>query len=126
MTWELWFGYGLSMGGQIGAKLLHFAMLPMTGIVVYEMANRFGYGSSSWLSLAIFATVPIVMWEASTAYIDLALAFHTTLFLYALLKFCKTRSRFWFGLAAFNLGMSSATKHLALFIVLIGVLGLFI
>jgi hypothetical protein len=125
MTWELWFGYGLSMGGQIGAKLLHFAVLPLTGAVVYEMARRFGSGVSPWLAVAIFTTVPTVMWEASTAYIDLALAFHAALFVYALLIYGKTRRWLWFLLAAFNLGMAVASKHLALFLLLIGVFGLF-
>jgi 4-amino-4-deoxy-L-arabinose transferase-like glycosyltransferase len=126
MTWELWFGYGLSLGNQIGAKLLHFAMLPLTGIVIYEMARRFGGAVSPWLAVAIFATVPTVMWEASTAYIDLALAFHTTLFVNALLLYANTRCKLWFLLSGYNLGMAVASKHLALFFLLMGVLLLFI
>jgi 4-amino-4-deoxy-L-arabinose transferase-like glycosyltransferase len=125
MTWELWFGYGLSLGGEIGAKLLHFAMLPMTALMVFELARRFGSRASPWLAVALFVTVPTVMWEASTAYIDLALAFHTALVVYALLLYGKTRRMLWFSLAAFNLGMAIASKHLALFFLLIGVLGLF-
>lgn len=126
MTWELWFGYGLALGGQISAKLLHFAMLPMTGLVVYEMTRRFGSRSSPWMAVAIFTTVPTVLWEASTAYIDLALAFNTASFVYALLKFGESRKILWFDLAAFNLGMVVASKHLGLFVLLIGVVGLFL
>jgi 4-amino-4-deoxy-L-arabinose transferase-like glycosyltransferase len=116
MTWELWFGYGLAAGGQTAATLLHFACLPLTAILTFELARRFVPGASPWLSVALFATIPTVMWEASTAYIDLALAFHCTLVIYALLVYAERRQPQWLVLAGLNLGLALATKHLALFV----------
>lgn len=114
MTWELWFGYGLALGGQTAATLLHFACLPLTGLLTYQLTRRFVPGTSAWLAVALLATTPTVIWEASTAYIDLALALHVTLVLYSLLRYDQSRQRQWLLIAALNLGLALATKHLAL------------
>ncbi|NIV28439.1 MAG: hypothetical protein GWN58_02655, partial [Anaerolineae bacterium] len=41
MTWELIFGAGLALGGPTAAKLLHFACLPLVGLLTYQMIRRF-------------------------------------------------------------------------------------
>ncbi len=114
MTWELWFGFGLAVGNQTTATLLHFACLPLTALLTYELTRRFVRGASAWLAMALFTTVPTVLWEASTAYIDLALGLHVTLVMYSLLRFLQGQQRQWLLIAAYNLGMALATKHLAL------------
>ncbi|MBW4523133.1 MAG: phospholipid carrier-dependent glycosyltransferase [Scytolyngbya sp. HA4215-MV1] len=123
MTWELIFGAGLAVGGQIGAKLLHFACLPLTGLLVYQLASRFMPRASPWLAVALFVTIPIVLWESTTAYIDLALALHVGLVIYALLRY-ENRCWQWLLLAALNLGLALATKHLALFVLALTAIGL--
>lgn len=124
LTWELIFGSGLVLGGPVAAKLLHFATLPLTALAVYQFAARFFPRVSPWLAVAIFVTVPTVLWEATTAYIDLALAFHTILALYALLCFLERQQWSWLVLAAVNLGLALATKHLALLLLLLASAGL--
>ena len=116
MTWELWFGYGLAFGGQTAATLLHFACLILTALMTFELTRRFVPGASPWLAVALFATVPTVMWEASTAHLDLALAFHVTLTIYATLRYADGRQWQWLLLTACNLGLAMATKHLALIV----------
>ncbi len=126
MTWELWFGFGLALTGQTTATLMHFACLPMTGLIVYEMTRRYLPNTSPWLATALFVSVPTVMWEAGTSNIDLALTFHVTLLIYALLRYTETskRSSQWLWLATFNLGMALATKHLALLVLALVIPGL--
>jgi hypothetical protein len=135
MTWELWFGYGLALGGAAGggltsgaaqtaATLLHYAALPLVALALFNLARLAAPGVSPWLAVVLFATIPTVMWEASTAYIDLALALHTTLALYALLRYGQSRRKGWLTLAAANLGLALATKHLALFVLALASLGL--
>ncbi len=126
MTWELWFGFGLALGGQTAATLLHFACLPLTALLTYELTRRFVPGASAWLAVALFATVPTVIWEASTAYVDLALGLHVTLVMYSLLRFLQGKQRQWLMIAAFNLGMALATKHLALVVLGLASTGLVI
>lgn len=124
MTWELWFGYGLALGGQTAATLLHFACLPLTALVTYQLARRFVPGASAWLAVALLSTTPTVIWEASTAYVDLALALHVTLALYSLLRYDQSGRRQWLLIAALNLGLALATKHLALVVLGLACVGL--
>ncbi len=116
MTWELWFGYGLAIGGQPAATLLHFACMPLLALLVYELSTRFTSNPHPFLATALFATIPTVMWEASTAYIDLALALHVTVAIYAVLRFLDAEEPQWLVIGALNLGLALATKHLALIV----------
>jgi len=124
LTWELVFSGGMIWGGPVAAKLLHFACLLLTGLLTYQLTRRFMPLASPWLAVALFVTVPTVLWEATTAYIDLALAFHTGLVIYALLRYVEWRRWQWLALAALNLGLALATKHLALFVWVLAVSGL--
>lgn len=126
MTWELIFGAGLALGGQVAAKLLHFATLPLTGLLVHQLARRFVPRASPWLAVALFVTVPIVLWEATTTYIDLALALHVGLVIYGLFRYREEPRWQWLVLAALNLGLALATKHLALFVLALASAGLFL
>lgn len=114
MTWELWFGYGLAVGGQAAAKLLHFACLPLTACMVYQTTRRYAPMASPWLAVALFATVPLVLWDASTAYVDLPLALYVSIALYTLARYVESHRMQWLLLAAINLGLGLATKHLTL------------
>jgi hypothetical protein len=116
LTWELLFGDSMALGGPVGAKLLHFTCLPLTTVLVYQCTHRFIPSTSPWLAAALFITVPTVLWEATTAYIDLALALHVGLVLYALFRYMDGRQWQWLALAMVNLGLALATKHLALFV----------
>lgn len=118
LTWELLFGTALAIGNPVAAKLLHFATLPLTGLLVYQLAQRFVPKASPWLAMAIFVTIPTVMWEATTAYNDLALALHIGLAIYALLKYLSAQCWQWLVLAALNMGIALGTKNLALIVFL--------
>lgn len=117
MTFELWLGYGLALGGPAVAKLLHFLCLPVIGVLVYELTRRCAPRAPAWLAVALFTTVPLIQWEASTAYVDLATALYVTLMVYSLLRYVEARHSQWLVLAALSLGLALATKHLALVVV---------
>jgi len=123
-TWELLYGAGLVLGGPVAAKLLHFACLLLTVLLTYQLAHRFVPQTSPWLAAALFVTVPTVLWEATTAYVDLALTLHVGLAVYALLRYVDGRRWQWLGLAALNLGLALATKHLALIVLVLATGGL--
>jgi hypothetical protein len=116
LHWELLYGAGLVMAGAGAAKLLAFACLPLGCLLVYQLARRFTPGAPAWLAAALFASTPIVLWEATTAYVDLALAFFIGLAVYASLAYLEERSRTWLALAAVLFGLSLAIKHLALLV----------
>ena len=58
--------------------------------------------------------MPLAIWEAGTAYIDLALACYVALSAYALTRCVETGRRTWLVLAALLMGTALAVKHLAL------------
>ncbi|HBY94679.1 MAG TPA: hypothetical protein DEP84_12085 [Chloroflexi bacterium] len=124
LTWEFIFGAGFVLGGSVAAKLLHFACLPLTGLLVSQWARRFMPRVSPWLAVAFFVTIPTVLWEASTAYVDLALTLHSGLALYALLRYAEGRRWQWLMFGALNLGLALATKHTALFVLALAMAGL--
>ena len=111
---ELLFGYGLALGGSIAAKLLHFCFLPFTAVLTFELCRRFVPRANPLLAAGVFSTVPTVMWEATTAYIDLLLTFQVTLALFVLLRFFRDGDRRWLALAIVFMGFALSLKHLAL------------
>jgi hypothetical protein len=83
------------VGALAPEKLLHFACLPLTGLLAYQLTLRFFPRASPWLAVAFFVTIPTVLWEATTAYNDLALTLHSGLTVYALLRYVEDRRRQW-------------------------------
>jgi 4-amino-4-deoxy-L-arabinose transferase-like glycosyltransferase len=115
MTWELLYGTAMAAGGPVAAKLLHFACLGLGALLTWQMARRYARGAPPALAAALFVTAPTVLWEATTAYLDLALILQVGLALYALLRYAEERDPRWAALAAISLGLSLATKHTAFF-----------
>jgi 4-amino-4-deoxy-L-arabinose transferase-like glycosyltransferase len=127
MEWELLFGAAMAIGGPVAAKLLHFACLPLAGLLVYLLTRRFAgerAAGTAWLAVALLVTAPTVLWEATTAYVDLALALPVGLAVYALLRYVDDGHGPWLALATINMGLALATKHLALVVLLFAAAGL--
>lgn len=119
LTWELLYGAATALGGPIAAKLLHWLCLPLVGAAAFQLTQRAAPDASPVVAAALAMTPPIVIWEATSAYIDLALAWYIALAVHALVRHDATRQRRWLVLAALMLGVALAIKHLALFALLI-------
>ena len=64
--------YGLTWGGEQGAKAFSFAIFLLGTVALFGHARRrFGESAGWWASLA-FAASPVVLWESGTAYIDVS------------------------------------------------------
>jgi Dolichyl-phosphate-mannose-protein mannosyltransferase len=114
MTWELVFGAGLAMGGTIAAKLLHFSCLLVLAVTVSLTCRRYLPRCSPWVSVGLLVTAPTMLWEASTAYVDLAVAMFVAIACYALARFAETDRFAWLGASAIEFGLAASTKHLGL------------
>ena len=129
LTWELLYGDAMALGGVVAAKLLHFACLPLVAAATWQLTRRFFDGVSPWLAAALVVTAPTVLWEATTAYVDLALALYVTLGVYALLVHVQSgeaMSAGWFRLAALCFGLAATIKHLGLVVVALVAVGLLV
>jgi hypothetical protein len=125
LTWDLLFGGALSFDGAPAAKLLHWAAYVASGIVAASIADRALGVKSRPLVAGVFMTAPTVLWEATTAYVDLAVALHVGIGVGALWMNALDTDRRWRWLAGVHLGLACATKHLALVPAAIALLLLF-
>ncbi|MGA9115223.1 MAG: glycosyltransferase family 39 protein [Bacteroidota bacterium] len=116
LNWEMLFGAGLALGGPGAAKLLHFACLPLGALLIIRTVRRFLPGASAGVAASVFLTAPTVIWEASTAYVDLALALYVLAGVYGMLRYLESRR--WMHLAAAGLafGFALGIKHLGLLV----------
>ncbi len=113
-TAEMWYLYGLLLGGVPLAKLFHFACGVGTCLAVYALGTRLVSRAAGTLAALLFASTPVVFWEAGTAYVDLAAAFFTTLTLLALGQGMTGRDPRWLRLGAVLMGLTLSTKATAL------------
>jgi hypothetical protein len=114
LTWNLIYGGALALDGAPAAKLLHWTAYLASGVVAASIAERALAVRSRPLAAAVFLTAPTVLWEATTAYVDLAVALHVGIGAGALWLATRDSDRRWMWLAGTHLGLGCATKHLAL------------
>lgn len=110
---ELLFSYGLALKGGIAAKLVHFGFGALSALAVYALGARTAGRRAALLATAAFVVTPTVLWEATTAYIELATAFFVLLALMWVLQYVEQRSLPVLVLAGTFLGFALSTKHLA-------------
>jgi len=117
--WELLNGAAMVMGGPVAARVLHFACLPLGGLAACVVARWCAPGTSAPMVFALAITPPTVMWEASTAYVDLALGWFATLVIVAIVRHAASGERHWLWLGAVVMGGALGIKHLALVVLAI-------
>jgi len=124
LTWELNYGIAMTLGGPIAAKLLHFSMLLLTSLLVFQLTRFAAPKASPWIALALFVTLPTVLWQATTSYIDLALTFYVGMAIYTLMQYTRKNDFHYLALAIISLGLALAIKHLAIIVWLLVLCGL--
>jgi len=62
--------WGLTWGGQAGAKMFSFSFLLLGMVSVFGLTRQRYKGGAGWWAAIAFASVPAVLWESGTAYID--------------------------------------------------------
>ena len=71
-TVDLLYVWGLRWGGEAGAKAFQLGYLLIGATLVFGLARQRYGGTAGWWAAAAFATVPVVLWESGSAYIDVA------------------------------------------------------
>lgn len=122
MTAQMLYLLGLGLTGLKStsvAKLFHWLFLvicQMTllcwGIAVKERSLRLGL-----VAVVFFASLPIAFFEATTAYVDLALTAYSLLSLFALSRFHSQPDGRWLILAGIFAGASAGTKYTGLLLI---------
>ncbi len=116
-TLEMLYTVGLLLRDQSLAKLFHFGFGWLTVCAVFAFARRWWGRSAGWLGAAIFAAVPLVTWQMTTAYIELGVALYSFLAVSALARWWEDRSEGrghgWLWVAALMCGWALGVKMLA-------------
>ncbi len=71
---ELLYLFAFAFGRHSAAALVHFAFLAALPFGMMFYARRFGFGPAGVVGALLFYLSPIVNWDGSTAYIDVAVA----------------------------------------------------
>ncbi|MCX6366977.1 MAG: glycosyltransferase family 39 protein [Armatimonadetes bacterium] len=112
----------LSLGSVSGAKLCHWLCGALLTLAVYTCGARHFSKTIGQVAAVVTATTPMLLWESTTAYIDLALALFSFLSFYAVLN-AHEQPR-WLVVSAVLMGLALGTKSTALAFWAMGVLGL--
>ncbi len=111
-TLEMLYTLGMLLHGQSAGKLFHFGCGWLTVCAVFAFARRWWGPSAGRLAAAIFAAVPLVIWQMMTAYIELGLALYSFLAVYALARWLEGRKPGWLWVAALMCGWAMGMKML--------------
>ncbi len=113
-TAEMWYLFGLMEGGVPLAKLFHFACGVGACLAIYAFGRRHLSPTVGLLAALLFASTPLVLWEAGTAYADLAPTFFGTLALLAVANGIAERNERWLWVGAVLMGLTLSTKATSL------------
>jgi len=121
MTWELVYGAAMVWGNAVSAKLVHFACLaPHDALGISTHPALLGRGGPL-VGRGCVCRHTHGSVEATTAYVDLALALYAGLAVYALLVYAETEERGWLIACRVEPGICAGYQHLALFMWVIAV-----
>jgi len=114
-TVESLYIWGLRWGGESGAKAFSLAFLIFGGVSVFGIARSRYEGLAGWWAALTLATVPVVLWESGTGYIDVAHGIYGGLGVVFAARFIadpSSRAPLW--LAGMFLGFAAGTKYTGL------------
>ncbi|NIM04808.1 MAG: phospholipid carrier-dependent glycosyltransferase, partial [Armatimonadetes bacterium] len=121
---EMLYLLGLALQGQALAKLLNFSCGVLIALAVYCWGNKSIGKGAGLLGMAIFISIPLVFWEATVAYNELAFALFCLLSIWAWWKKEEGPASRWIILSGIFAGLALATKMLAGFLVVFMVLAI--
>lgn len=110
MLVEMLYTPALAMNEPSGAKMVHYLYGVLLVLAVVMLVRKHFTPKAAPLAALAIAGMPMVMWEATTAYIDLATALYAVIAVYLLLDYLdkpELKSLIWCGAAA---GFAASTK----------------
>lgn len=123
---EMLYTPALAQEDPVGAKMVHYLYGVLLVLSVVALVRKHFDSRAAPLAALALVSVPMVLWEATTAYIDLATALYTIISVYLLLDYldnAKLRSLIGCGIAA---GFAASTKMTGLALIPLLVLWLVI
>ncbi len=121
---EMLFLPGVALGLPVAAKLMHFWYgVMLVGSVALLAKRRFGRDAGALAAVGVIS-IPMILWEATTAYNDLATAAYTVLAIYFVTEYLESRSAKTLVGCGLACGFAAATKMTGLSVLGIAVMWL--
>jgi hypothetical protein len=108
---EMLYALGLYWSGPVLAKLFHWLMLPLCCLAIMAIGQRHFSLRAGLIGAALFASIPIVLIEATTAYIDLGLTFFVLVAFGCFLNWLRTRETRWLLSSGLMSAFACNTKY---------------
>ncbi len=124
MSLEMLYALGLWARGAVFAKLFHWLMLPIGAFALIALGKRAGSARGGLLGAVLYASTPLILQEATTAYIDLGFAAFTFLATLCMANFLATQNRRDLALCGAFCGFCLGTKYFGALV--FGFLGLWL
>ena len=109
-TMEMLYTLGLFLNGPALAKLNHLLTLVLTLLLLWGMGRRLWGRTAGVVGVATFASAPLVMWEATSAYIDLGYSLYYLLAAVAFAVWWVEGKKGWLILSGIACGLCLGTK----------------
>lgn len=107
--------YGLSLGSESGAKAMTVSFYAAGALWLVSVVRRWSGNNLAGILAAIaFMTVPVVMWESGSGYIDVAHGLFAAIAILAAAEAVKNGDRKWLFLCAWAVGLAMASKYTGL------------
>ncbi|MDR3692541.1 MAG: glycosyltransferase family 39 protein [Fimbriimonas sp.] len=107
--------WGLTWGGQSGAKAFSLMFLLLGLASIFGLSRRHYGPKAAWWAAFVFVTIPVVLWESGTGYIDVAHGLFGGLgILFAARYVAESKSRNELFLSAILLGFAAGSKYTGL------------
>ena len=119
------FVWPLAFGKDSAPQLIHFVFALLTILMAWDWTRTLWSPKAAWWTIAIFLSMPSLMWLAAWAYSDLALAFYSLSALYTLWKWRMDSDQRWLIICGAMLGFAMGIKYTSV-ILLIAIFGLMI
>ncbi|MDR3707458.1 MAG: glycosyltransferase family 39 protein [Capsulimonadaceae bacterium] len=114
-TMEMLYSIGLMAHSIPLAKLFHFSMAVIAAAGVWAIGRRTLDAETGALAALLLVSMPLVFWEAGTAYVDLAAIAYAVLGFLALTIAVKQDNPRWLALMAVMLGCMLSIKATSIF-----------
>ncbi|MBL0058207.1 MAG: glycosyltransferase family 39 protein [Elusimicrobia bacterium] len=105
---ELIFGWFLAAGSDVSTHLFNLLLAALTGGMVWAMGRR--NEGRRW-DLLLYVTAPCVLLLSTESYVEMPMAFFTTLAVWGADRGLRDRNRAWFVLAGLAGGFSAGIKY---------------
>ncbi|MFN3684648.1 MAG: ArnT family glycosyltransferase [Fimbriimonadaceae bacterium] len=107
--------WGLAWVGESGAKLFNVGFLLYGMLAIFGLSRGLAGSRAAWWSVALFAGMPLVLWESGTGYIDVAHGLFAGLGAFLLLSAMASESRRgWAWIGGLLLGLAAGSKYTGL------------